>query len=237
MAKISKEKFKVWGDVFSSHSERLLFNLSSQGHFEEIESPISTGKEANIFTAKQKDDKRVIIKIYRLETADFNKMYSYIKKDLRFNGIKRNRRNVIFEWTKREVKNLNVARKCGVRTPLVMARKDNIIIMEMIGDHSPSPQLKDSIPKNKQEFFDKIIEYMRLLYQKGKLIHGDLSHFNILNYNDEPVFIDFSQATTITSPNSEDLLIRDIKNICNFFEKTGLKGINHKEIYEKIIKK
>jgi serine/threonine-protein kinase RIO1 len=76
MAKISKEKWKVWGNVFDEFTFRTLFKLASQGHFEELKSPVSIGKESNIFSAK-KSKENIIIKIYRLETCDFNKMYDY----------------------------------------------------------------------------------------------------------------------------------------------------------------
>lgn len=62
---------------------------------------------------------------------------------------------------------------------------------------------------------------MRKLYKEG-LIHGDLSSFNILNYRDKPYFIDFSQATLTKTPNSEELLERDVRNICDFFKKRGV---------------
>ena len=64
---------------------------------------------------------------------------------------------------------------------------------------------------------------MKLLYKIG-LIHGDLSSFNILNYKERPVLIDFSQATMIKTPNSQELLERDVKNILHFFKKLGIEA-------------
>ena len=40
--------------------------------------------------------------------------------------------------------------------------------------------------------------------------------------NEKPVFIDFSQATPTDSPNAEELLERDVENICRYFKKLGL---------------
>ena len=64
---------------------------------------------------------------------------------------------------------------------------------------------------------------MRLLYAYG-LIHGDLSSFNILNYHEQPVLIDFSQGTTVKTPNSEELLRRDVTNIVQFFAKLKIRA-------------
>ena len=63
---------------------------------------------------------------------------------------------------------------------------------------------------------------MKNLHKAG-LVHADLSPFNILNHNQEPVFIDFSQATPLTSSRAKEFLKRDIKNICTFFRKLKLK--------------
>ena len=60
------------------------------------------------------------------------------------------------------------------------------------------------------------------MYNEG-LIHGDLSWFNILNHDEKPYIIDFSQATTVKTPNSEELLERDVRNLIRFFGKLGVK--------------
>ena len=67
-------------------------------------------------------------------------------------------------------------------------------------------------------------------------MHGDLSHFNILNNNEEPVFIDFSQGTVTQNNHAKELLERDIKNIVNFFNKKYNLNEDSNEIFEKIFK-
>ena len=113
--KQTKDKFKTFKHVFDDFTERNLFKLSSKGYFDELESPIRMGKEANIFIAK-KGDKKVIIKIYRLSTCDFFKMFEYIRPDPRFK-VEKNRRKVIFAWAKREYSNLLRSRSKGIRVP------------------------------------------------------------------------------------------------------------------------
>ena len=214
------EKFKTYGDVFDQFTIRNLFEMSSKGHFLELQSPVSIGKEANIFTANT-GEKPIIVKIYRLETCDFNRMYDYIKYDARYLNLKAKRREIIFSWAQREFRNLMKAREAGVRVPLPIQCKDNILLLEMIGDTEPSPKLKDQHPQDPDKFMKKVIEYIRKMYKAG-LVHGDLSAFNILNWNEQPVFIDISQGTTTKSMNAEELLERDVKNICIFATKLGL---------------
>jgi RIO kinase 1 len=229
MAK-AREKFKVWGDVFDEFAVLTIQKLIDKGCFDYLKSPISTGKEANVFSATRGKE-LVAVKIYRLETCDFNRMYDYIRADPRYTGLKRKRRQVIFSWCQREYRNLMKAREAGVRVPYPIAFKNNVLVSEFIGDENPAPKLKDQIPKDLKGFSKKVFEYMKKLYHSG-FVHTDLSEFNILNWKEMPVFIDLSQATTSDNPNFSDYLERDVKNVCKFFRKCGLDADNEKVLKE-----
>ena len=219
-----KEEFKTWGDVFDQFTQRIVYKLITQGHFEGLESPISIGKESNVFSALRKDGSRVMVKIYRLETCDFNRMYDYIKDDPRNFNLKKGKRNIVFSWVQREYRNLLKARQANVSVPTPFTFNKHVLVLEFIGDGGIiAPKLKDEIPKKPEEFFNKIIENMKKMYKAG-LVHADLSAFNILNCNETPVFIDFSQCTTFESSRAKEYLERDIRNICNFFKKIGLEA-------------
>ena len=222
MSKITREKFRTFENVFDRFTIRNLFKLSSQNHFEEDSlSPVSIGKEANVFSARAAG-KKVIIKIHRLETSDFNKMLEYIRNDPRFANLKKGRREIIFAWSQREYRNLLSAREAGLSVPLPITCMKNIIIMEFIGDMQPARQLKDAIPENPEKFWNGIVQNMRKFYKKG-FVHGDLSKFNILNYHEKPVLIDFSHATLARNQIFEELLERDVKHTADFFRKLGVK--------------
>lgn len=231
MPKVTKEKFKTKHNVFDDFTNRTLFKLISEGHFEGLESPIHIGKEANVFSAK-KNDGKVIVKIYRVNACNFNKMYDYIKGDPRFVGLKGKKRNIIFHWVQREYKNLMKARGAGLRVPTPIIFKNHILVMEFIGANNEiSPMLNKLMPKNPKKFFLEIIINIKKLYKNG-LVHADLSEFNILNSSDRPVFIDFSQGTSIKDTKAEEYLKRDVKNIVNFFKKLGLKPDSEKIVKE-----
>lgn len=212
---------KTFKAVFDNFTNVTILKLISKGQLDGLEGPISIGKEANVFAALAQRE-RVAVKIYRMATCDFNRMYDYIKADPRFPALDKSRRRVVLLWAQREYRNLFLARQAGVRVPTPRAVMNNVLVMEFIGDDGqPALRLKDSWPKKPQEFFDTVVKYMQKLHKAG-LVHTDLSQFNILNHNDEPVFIDLSQATTFENPNAKEYLIRDIKNVCAFFRKFGL---------------
>lgn len=217
-----KEEFKTMHDVFDGFTNRTLYKLISQGHFEGLESPISIGKESNVFSALRKDGTRVMVKIYRLETADFNRMRDYIKDDPRIINLKGGKRNTIFAWVQREFRNLIKAREANVSVPTPFTFSNNVLVLEFIGDGNIiAPKLKDELPKKPKYFLEKIIANMKRLHN-AKLVHADLSAFNILNYNEKPVFIDFSQCTTLESSRAKEYIDRDVRNICTFFRKIGV---------------
>tara|TARA_Y100000310_G_scaffold328279_1_gene396166 strand:- start:833 stop:1573 length:741 start_codon:yes stop_codon:yes gene_type:complete len=214
-----QERFKTLKGVFDEFTNRNLFELQSRGYFDELVSPLFVGKESNVFIAKS-NDKKVIIKIYRIQNCDFNIMFSYIKKDIRYQHLNKQRRQIILAWVQREYRNLIKAEHAGISSPKSIAVKNNVLVEEMIGE--PALQLKDAHPENPEKFLEEIILQVRKLYKFG-LIHGDLSAFNILNHQEKPYLIDFSQATLVKTPNSEELLERDIKNILQFFKKLKVK--------------
>ncbi|MEK6917240.1 MAG: serine protein kinase RIO [Nanoarchaeota archaeon] len=220
MSRVSKEKFKIYKNVFDEFTLSTLFKLSSQEHFDELIGPVMIGKEANVFLANTKDEEKVIVKIYRLHSCNFNQMYSYIRSDPRFANLKNQRRQVIFKWVQREYRNLlTVREKISVPTPIAFS--NNVLIMESIGGDIPAPQLKDSFPENGKKFLKQIIDSVGNMIELG-IVHADLSEFNILNHRDKPYFIDFSQSTSIKDQNSLTYLERDLKIIKRFFKKYSI---------------
>jgi RIO kinase 1 len=232
MPKTAPEKFKTEHNVFDEFTNKDLYKLISEGHFDGLESPIKIGKEANIFSARKGND-RLIVKIYRVNSCNFNKMFDYIKSDPRYAGLQGKRRSIILHWVQREYRNLLKAREAGVRVPKPIAVKNYILVMEFIGKGEEiAPALKDKKPQDALKFFSDVVDNMRKMYKAG-LVHADLSAFNILNWEDKPVFIDFSQTSSIKDTRAEEYLSRDVKNICNYFRKLGIKA-NEEDVLKNI---
>jgi RIO kinase 1 len=209
---------KVSEGVFDKSTLMALYRLSRRGCFDEIRSIVSTGKESNVYHGFL-GGREVAVKIYLIETSDFKTMERYIKGDIRFHGWK-NRRQLIYNWAKKEFKNLS--RVYGrVKCPKPICVENNVLVMDFIGEKGvPAPKLKDLPAENPEKFFKKTTHYLREMYREG-LIHGDLSEYNILNWN-EPVLIDFSMGVLLDHPLAEELLERDVRNILDYFRKFGI---------------
>ena len=224
----------------SVFDERTIFQLNKltvNGPLDRVEGIISAGKEANVYLAYDLEGNEVAIKIYKIDSNTSKWMRNYIVGDPRFKRIPHNISKIIYLWAGKEYKNLKRAEKAGLRVPKPIFVKNNILIMEYIGfGPIPAPKLKDiKDPKEIISLLDDILEMMKLLYQKAKLVHGDLSEFNILYHNQQPVIIDISQAVSIQHPKAEIYLVRDIKNIFNFFQKLGIEMPNPEEFYYDVI--
>lgn len=63
---------------------------------------------------------------------------------------------------------------------------------------------------------------MKTLYEKCNLIHADLSEYNILWHDSKCFFIDVSQSIEPVHPHAYHFLLRDCRNIINFFNKVGI---------------
>lgn len=228
------DDLKVLESVFDTRTLMNLYALASKGVIDSLGGSVATGKEANIFYALR-DNKDLAIKIYRITTSNFKAMQDYLHGDPRFGSVKGTKRSIVNAWTKKEYRNLLRAEEVGVRVPHVLAMRENILIMELVGqrDH-PAPPLKEVNlgQEEARHIFDKLVEYISLLYNKAGLVHADLSEFNVL-YDGEPVVIDMGQSVTLDHPMSRKFLERDITNIARYFQKKYSIG-SEEEIWSRV---
>ncbi len=235
---MTKNRFGTYNEVFNISTEKTLYKLANDGYIDYIIGPISTGKEANVFLAKNPQRKEIAIKIYRIETSSFQNMWKYIRGDRRFESVKKTKKSIVKAWAKKEFRNLELAKKAGLNVPKPIISRNNVLIMEFIGDkNNPAPIAKFYPPKEPKKWLEKILNMIKDLYQKVGLIHGDLSEYNILNYKEKPYIIDFGQGVLKDNPISKELLENDIKNILKWFKKKGVKTENPEKVYKWIIKK
>jgi RIO kinase 1 len=222
---------KSYDEVFDKQNLMRVYKLFTDGIIDRLDFPISTGKEGNVFRATTPDNKLVAVKIYRTSNANFSEMAKYVFGDPRFKGLNARKRKLIYAWAHKEYLNLMLFDKVGVRVPKPISHLDNVVVMEYIGDEAaPARELRDSELVDPGEISRKILDYVRLAYKKAELVHSDLSEFNILMLDQEPVIIDVGQAVILGHPQSGEWLERDVKNMARFFRKHGVEIDVKKEI-------
>lgn len=211
------DQFKVREDVFDEVTLLALYKLVHKKWLSVIGGSISTGKEANVFYG-ERDGAAIAIKIYRIRTANFTTMSSYVTGDRRFSHVKKAKKDLIFAWTRKEFSNLVRARDAGIAVPEPIVWDRNILIMSFIGEGEIAyPQLRNVIMEDPAAIYETITRTIDILYNKAELVHADLSEFNIL-YGDQPYFIDMGQSVTRDHPRALQFLMRDIRNINRYFK-------------------
>ena len=217
------EDLKLRSEVFDTPTLKTLYTFASKGIIEAMGGVVSTGKEGNVFHAIGKDKREIAIKIYRIATSDFRKMEDYMLGDPRFSNIRHTQKGIVFAWTQKEFRNLQRAAEAGVKVPEPIEADRNILIMDFIGgDGVPAPRLRDVKLEEPERIYRTVASYMVALYQRARLVHSDLSEFNILLYEGEPVIIDMGQSVLRDHPMAQEFLVRDVKNVVRYFGKLGV---------------
>ena len=223
------EDYRVFDDVFNLPTLMVLNDMINHNVLGYIKGPLASGKESKVYLALDANHQNFLsVKIYLTVSAEFRKRLQYIAGDPRFSYTKRGSRNLISIWAKKEFKNLQTAYENGVRVPAPLKVRQNILVMEFIGNDAgvPCPILVDSNQVTSSDY-KEIIGQISKLYQKAELVHADLSEYNIFKCpNGKIILFDFGSSVNIKQPNSRQFLKRDIANINTFFTKQGVKVLD-----------
>ena len=210
-------------EVFDGRTLTTVMHLLNRGRLRELQGAVKSGKESRIYRGIDMKGGDVAVKIYLTSSAIFRQgRLKYIRGDPRFKDIPHDTRSLIDQWASKEFKNLQLAKEAGLAVPTPIYVEKNVLLMEFIGKNGvPAPHLREVPLQAASSWYDKIVEMLQDLYNKAKLVHGDLSEYNILVPDGYPMLIDFAQAVTIEHPEAREFLRRDIDNLNNYF-----KGLN-----------
>lgn len=223
-------------EVFDQATRLVVYKFMTEGILHEVHGVVNAGKEARVYWGKNKEGKDLAVKIYLTSSAEFKKgMSKYIDGDYRFKGVKRDTRSLIFAWAQKEFRNLEQADSAGVKVPKPIAVKSNVLVMEFIGEEGVSaPSLKEQTPMNPSKLYRQLLANLSRLYRKADLVHGDLSEYNIMVWNNNLVLFDMAQAVPTSHPMAKSLLERDLANINRYFSRLGVKVLSPNETYRKV---
>ncbi|BAF20860.1 Os07g0162300 [Oryza sativa Japonica Group] len=218
----------------------VLFKMLNRGVFNTINGCISTGKEANVYHASKADGQELAIKVYKTSVLVFKDRDRYVHGDYRFRHgyCKHNPRKMVKTWAEKEMRNLLRVGAAGIRCPKPLLLRLHVLVMEFIGKGGwAAPRLKDaalSDDKLRESYFE-LITTMRTLYQKCKLVHGDLSEYNILYFEGHLYIIDVSQSVDLDHPSALEFLKEDCLHVTDFFKKRGVAVMSVTELFNFVI--
>jgi len=230
---IQNEKVRtIFAKVFDKATLAVVYDLARKKYFDELEFVISTGKEGNVFRCVSGEN-YYTLKIFKVDTSDFKHMSDYITGDERFKNVRKDKLEIVKAWTKKEYKNLELMRKAGIRVPLPIAFSRNCLLMELIGkDGEPAKTARENPFSDPKKQYKIICEYLSKMV-KAKIVHADLSEYNLLNNNEELVVIDVGQGVSTLHPKAKEFFERDVNNLAKWFSKQGV-ATNYEKMYEDI---
>ena len=199
----------------AGHDTLALKALVDKNIIERFGKPLGVGKESDVYDALTPDGTQVAVKIHRLGRTSFR-------------DVKRKRGYTAHytytpDWHKRstiaakkEHKALKLLQPHDIAAPKPMARNRHILVMSMI--QGAELYRYPTIP-NPKAVSEEILDNIRLAYQEAKIIHADLSPYNIiLQPNQHILIIDWPQYIRTDHPNADMLLKRDLQNVLEFFK-------------------
>ncbi|ORY68402.1 RIO1 family-domain-containing protein [Pseudomassariella vexata] len=233
--------------VLDQRTRMILLQMINRGFVSEVHGAISTGKEANVYGAVAFPDingppVHRAVKVYKTAILSFKDRERYITGEHRFKSgaDKGNSRKMVKLWAEKEFRNLRRIHAAGIPCPEPIQLKLHVLVMEFLGDRRgwAYPRLRDaSIPSDDVEqlwttLYVQLLGMMRRMYQVCKLVHADLSEYNIL-YNDKRLYIiDVSQSVEHDHPRSLEFLRMDIKNTGDFFRKQGVDTLSDRTVFD-----
>jgi RIO kinase 1 len=235
--------------VLDKRTRMILYQMINRGVISEVHGAISTGKEANVYGALAYSDDGTklhrAVKVYKTAILSFKDREKYITGEHRFKSgsEKGNNRKMVKLWAEKEFRNLRRIHSAGIACPEPIQLKIHVLVMAFLGDRRgwAYPRLRDAnIPAEESEhiwnsLYIQLLGIMRRMYQVCKLVHADLSEYNILYHDKQLYIIDVSQSVEHDHPRSSEFLRMDIKNTGDFFRRQGVDTLADRVIFDFII--
>ena len=237
--------------VLDPRTRMILLQMINRNVVSEVNGCLSTGKEANVYHAlsiPQEDGSEAAvsplhraIKVYKTSILVFKDRDKYVTGEYRFRQgySKSNNRAMVKVWAEKEMRNLKRIYASGIPCPEPVQLRLHVLVMGFLGDKKgiPAPRLKDvellgsDIEARWKLLYLQLLGYMRILNQTCRLVHADLSEYNILYHNDKLWLIDVSQSVEHDHPRSLEFLRMDIKNVSDFFRRKDVDVLSEKTTF------
>ena len=129
-------------------------------------------------------------------------------------------------WIEHELATLQILHRAGADVPVPYASADNAILMGFLGDAAgPAPTLNTVRldPDEAASLYQRVLHNVELMLANER-VHGDLSAFNILYWQDQVTLIDFPQAVNPhENANAYRIFERDMRRVGEYFASQGVR--------------
>ena len=235
--------------VLDDRTDAVLRDLIRLDYVTEVHGVVSTGKEANVYGAVLlgRDDAPPTyraLKIYKTRILAFKDRERYIEGEYRFQKGATKGYAMVQLWAQKEFRNLSRLRQAGIPCPEPIVLRGHTILMEFLGRKGISyPKLVDVVlggddaDDQWRRLYVQLLGYMRRMYHVCRLVHADLSEYNILYHDGLLYVIDVSQSVEHDHPKAYEFLRMDIKNVSKFFEKRGVPTLRERAVFDFIFAK
>ncbi|OJD23839.1 Atypical/RIO/RIO1 protein kinase [Blastomyces percursus] len=233
--------------VLDPRTRMILLQMINRNVVSEVNGCLSTGKEANVYHAvyyPENDGEPLqrAIKVYKTSILVFKDRDKYVSGEFRFRQgyNKSNNRAMVKVWAEKEMRNLKRLYSAGIPCPEPLYLRLHVLVMGFLGNSKgfAAPRLKDvdlTGPDPEEEWkalYIELLGHMRTMYQECRLVHADLSEYNILYHKSKLYIIDVSQSVEHDHPRSLEFLRMDIKNVTDFFRRKGVHTLSERTIFE-----
>ncbi len=237
--------------VLDPRTRMILLQMINRNVVSEVNGCLSTGKEANVYHAlsvpQGEGSEAAVaplhraIKVYKTSILVFKDRDKYVTGEYRFRQgySKSNNRAMVKVWAEKEMRNLKRIYASGIPCPEPVQLRLHVLVMGFLGDKRgiPAPRLKDvelvgsDIEARWKVLYLQLLGYMRILYQVCRLVHADLSEYNVLYHEEKLWIIDVSQSVEHDHPRSLEFLRMDVKNVSDFFRRKGVDILSEKSTF------
>ena len=229
--------------VMDPRTRMILFKLLNRGFITEIDGCISTGKEANVYHCMGGGDdtgQSRAVKIFKTSILVFKDRDKYVSGEFRFRqGYgRKNPRKMVQTWAEKEMRNLVRIHTSGIPSPKPILLRSHVLLMEFLGqDGWPAPRLKDAnlSASKARELYRSVLVSVRNMFHVCKLVHGDLSEYNMLYHLGDAYIIDVSQSVEHDHPHALEFLRKDLFNVTEFFRKLEVAVLGLKELFDWVV--
>lgn len=219
-----KEKWHrdVMDEVFDRPTLLAVSRMVSAGHFREVDYSVSTGKEANVFRVSGPAGHRAL-KVYRVSNSIFRQLPPWALAEIHREVGGASFQRMVFAWAHREYTSLERCHEARVPVPEPVAQLRNLLLMEFVGEEGlPAPPLVKAVVDDPAALRQEVAQASRTMVKEVKLVHGDLSPFNVLYHRHHAVLIDVGQVLRADHPQAREMLLRDATHFARYFTRLGV---------------